>query len=105
MRDHRTLLERERDEEREQMLLVRQLSVLTIAAVLGGCASTFGWVDMTKLHRNVAREHSDYQACSTLAGIAQLDPDATYDETAAYRGRLTACMFSRGWRTANPWRL
>jgi hypothetical protein len=79
------------------MSAIRRALIFVAAAGLAGCGLLAGWADTTGHHRSAGRAQSDYKACAAEAGIASLDhPD--YDQTAAARQRLLACMFARGWR-------
>jgi hypothetical protein len=83
------------------MPVMRWLPVFIAAAGLAGCELTMNWVDTTGHHRTGTRAESDYKACASVAGIANLDRKPTYDQREAYRARLLACMFSRGWRAGS----
>jgi len=85
----------------KKMPMFRWLAMVIAAAALAGCAFGYDWADTTGHHRSGARAQSDYKACAAEAGIAGLDGNSTYDETAAVRRHLLACMFSRGWRATS----
>jgi len=72
--------------------------MLLAAALLAGCADMM-WNDMTGRHRSGARAEADHKACASESGI--LDPNATFDQSEAYRQRIQVCMFARGWRAAD----
>jgi hypothetical protein len=81
--------------------VIRWLVVIVAAASLAGCAFGRDWVDMTGHKRGESRAESDYKACAAEVGIAGLGRNANYDQTEADRGRLLACMYSRGWRATS----
>ena len=83
---------------------MRLLSLFVAAVGLTGCQAA-NWVDTTGKNRSEVRAQSDYEVCASEAGIGVADRNPTHDETEAFRQRLMVCMFSRGWRAANPWNL
>ena len=87
-----------------EMMAMRLLWLFLAAVGLTGC-QTANWADTTGKNRSEARVQSDYKVCASEAGIGIPDRNPTHDEREAYRQRLMVCMFSRGWRAANPWSL
>ena len=84
------------------MSVIRWLLLVVAAAGLTGCEIGREWADITGHKRSEGRAQSDYKTCTVESGIAGLGPDRNFDQTEAVRGRLLACMYSRGWR-ATKW--
>ena len=82
-------------------MLIRWLLILVAAADLSGCALGRDWVDITGHKRGESRAEADYNACVSEIPTSSTDRTPTYDEAEARRGKLLACMFSRGWRATS----
>ena len=76
---------------------MRPVLVLICVSALVGCQFKTKWRDTTGQSRTQEQAQTDAGQCDDASGYTSLSRNSTKADFEAFKGKLDACMASRGW--------